>query len=79
MSSIKVILVVPALAPAVTKPVLSTVAIAALDDVHGFDKADELGLLNCEVAPAQAERVPLITGKGSTVSETVAVQPLLSV
>ena len=62
----------PAVAPAVTNPVLDTVAMEVFDETHGLDAAAVPDPFNCEVAPGQTVSVPVMEGKGSTVNVTVA-------
>ena len=70
-----VIVVVPALIP-VTKPVLSTVATAELEEVQAFEVAAVALPVNWEVFPTHAFNVPEIFGKGFTVIVAVVWQPL---
>jgi hypothetical protein len=58
-----VTIAVPAETP-VTKPLLSTVAIAIFDDTHGFEAAAVADPVNAVVNPTQTDNVPFIVGKG---------------
>jgi hypothetical protein len=69
---------VPALTP-VTKPVADIVAISGLEDDHAFDAAAVAEPLNWVVEPAQTLKVPVIDGRGLTVTNAVCWQPLLFV
>ena len=64
---------------AVTKPVFEIVATTVLEDVHGFTAAAVAVPDNCDVNPAHALNVPLITGIAFTVNVAVIKQPLLLV
>ena len=68
--------VVPAVR-AVTTPVLDTVAIAVLDEVHGVVGWAVADPVKVEVDPAQAVIVPLIVGNALTVKVPVTIQPLM--
>lgn len=67
------------LAIAVTKPEFDIVAIAALEDDHGFIKEGVPLPVSCAVVPTQAFRLPLIEGKTFTVNVVVMKQPVLVV
>ena len=73
-----VIVELPALNP-VTSPVFETVATDEFEDIQisAADGAEEA--VNCVVAPTHAVNIPEIVGSGSTVTKSVAWQPLLSV
>jgi len=73
-----VITLVPAATP-VTTPVLLTVATAGVADTHGFTAAGVPEPVNVVVEPIQTVNVPVIVGKGFTVTVAVMLQPLLSV
>jgi pantothenate synthetase len=69
-------IVVPA-AIAVTKPVVETVAIVVDEDVQGLVVAAVPLPINCEVAPIQADKVPVIAGPAVTEKVAVVEQPAL--
>ncbi len=69
---------VPAVTP-LTRPALSTVAIASSSEVHAFEAAGVPLPVNCVDDPAQTVVVPVITGLGFTVTTAVPWQPLTSV
>jgi hypothetical protein len=54
-------------ATAVTNPVLETVAILLLDEIHGFMALAVAEPVSCEVNPAQALNVPVTVGNALTV------------
>ena len=65
----------------VTKPVLSTVATAVAEEIHGVDSAGDPVPDNWVVDPATLQRLnrPEIVGIAFTVTVTLAVHPLMSV
>ncbi len=67
--------VVPAVMP-VTNPVLSTVAIAILEEVHGVVVAGVADPVNWVVKPWQIVALPVIVGKVLTVTTWVIKHPL---
>ena len=68
----------PAATP-VTKPVLDTVAIAVLLDVQGLEVAGVPLPDNWVVLPTQTAVVPVMVGRGFTVTVVVLEHPLLLV
>ena len=73
---VKVITLVPA-EPAVTRPVLLTVATPVEADTHGFEFAAVPDPVSWVVNPAQTESVPVIVGSALTVTgEVVLLQPV---
>ena len=54
----------------VTTPALVTVAIAVLDDVHGLVTAGVPDPVNALVVPTQILKLPVIVGKGFTLTVT---------
>jgi hypothetical protein len=73
-----VIAAVPALIPA-TNPILSTVATAVFDDIHGFIAATVADPFKDIVDPAHTVNVPVIVGNVFTVTLAVCEHPLLFV
>jgi hypothetical protein len=69
---------VPADTP-VTTPALFTVATPVLDDAHGFTAAGVPEPVKVVVDPIQTVSVPVIVGRGLTVTVTVLLHPLLFV
>ena len=69
---------VPAATP-VTTPVLLTVATVGVPDTHGLVAAAVPEPVNVVVDPEQTVKVPVIVGKGFTVTVAVILQPLLFV
>jgi hypothetical protein len=62
-------LVVPEVTP-VTTPALVTVATPVLEEVHGLTAAGVPDPVNAVVAPTQTLNVPVIVGKGFTLTVT---------
>jgi hypothetical protein len=73
-----VITLVPGLTP-VTTPVLLTVAIAGVAEIHGFAAAGVPEPVNIVVEFLQTVNVPVMVGCPSTVTVTVLLHPLLFV
>ena len=69
-------MVVVPMASAVTSPVLSTVATAGVEDVHGVVTAGVADPVNCVVNPSDTARVPVIVGVRLTVTTAVTIHPL---
>ena len=67
--------VVPAVIP-VTNPVLSTVATAGVEDVHGVVPNGVADPVNCVVNPSHTPRIPVIVGVPLTVTTSVTMHPL---
>ncbi len=67
--------VVPAVIP-VTNPVLSIVATAVLEDVHGVVVAGVADPVNWVVKPWQIAVLPVIVGSALTVTTWVMMHPL---
>ena len=63
----------------VTKPVLDTVAIAVLLEVQGLEVAAVPLPVNWVVLPTQTAVVPVMVGRGFTVTVAVLEHPLLLV
>jgi predicted AlkP superfamily pyrophosphatase or phosphodiesterase len=70
--------VVPAVIP-VTNPVLSTVATAALEEVHGVVVDGAADPVNCVVEFTHTVGVPVIVGRALTVTTSVIKHPLVLV
>jgi predicted AlkP superfamily pyrophosphatase or phosphodiesterase len=70
--------VVPAVIP-VTNPVLSTVATAALEEVHGVVVDGAADPVNCVVEFTHTVGVPVIVGRALTVTTAVTMHPLVLV
>jgi len=62
----------------VTNPLLSTVAMEGVNEVHATEDAAAGVPLNCVVEPAQIARLPVMDG-AFTVTVTDTVQPVLFV
>ena len=62
----------------VTKPVVLTVATVVVAELHGVVAFAVAEPVNCVVEPAQTDNVPVIVGKGFTVTVAVIVQPFTS-
>ena len=69
-------MVVVPMVSAVTSPVLSTVATAGVEDVHGVVTAGVADPVNCVVNPSHTARVPVIVGVPLTVTTAVTRHPL---
>ena len=59
----------------VTRPVLFTVAIDGLDDVHGLLAEGVPEPMSCLVPPAQVGNIWVIVGNGFTVTVKLATAP----
>lgn len=75
---VQVIVVVPAEIP-VTNPVVLTEATPVLEETQGLDAAAVALPVNCVVLPMQADKVPVMVGKGFMVTTAVIKHPLVLV